>query len=147
MDTVATMDKCSLEPEDWSIMVDSDHAGNVEVQTRRRSQNGLSIELNGAPVMVESKAWSVSFASPRIGEAHADIISTGVEINSVGNATMTIMGLSYVVQEVGMIFPFPFVLEMDNDAARIFCIGTAHKTHPAPRNRDIMAPVHDIVDT
>ena len=41
---------------------------------------------------------------------------------------MTIMGLSYVVQEVGMIFPFPFVLEMDNDAARIFCLGSAHKT-------------------
>ena len=77
---------------------------------------------------------------------------------SVGNATMTIMGLSYVVEDMGMIFPFPFTLEMDNDAARIFCLGSAHKTklkHIAIdcrqewvrtlRNRDIMTPMH--VDT
>ena len=138
-------------------MVDSDHAGSAEVQNRR-SQNGLIIKLNGAFVMVESKASSVTFASPRIGEAHAVISSTGVEIYSVGNATMTIMGLSYFVEEMGTIFPFPFVLEMDNDAARIFCLGTAHKTKPKHidcrqewvrtlRNRDIMTPVHDIVDT
>ena len=41
---------------------------------------------------------------------------------------MTIMGLSYVVEEIGMSFPFPFTLEMNNDAARIFCLGSAHKT-------------------
>ena len=120
VDIVATLDKCSLEPEDWSFMVDSDHAhaGNAEVQNRRRSQNGLIIKLNGAPVMSESKESSMAFATPRIGEAHADISSAGVEIYSVGNATMTIMGLSYVVEEeMGMIFPFPFTLEMD----KIFC--------------------------
>ena len=38
------------------------------------------------------------------------------------------MGLSYAVEEMRMIFPFPFKLEMDNDAARIFCLGTAHRT-------------------
>ena len=38
-----------------------------------------------------------------------------------------VMGLSYVVEEMGMIFPFPFTLEMDNDTARMFCLGTAHK--------------------
>ena len=47
---------------------------------------------------------------------------------------MTIMGrrLSYIVEEMGhemgMFFPFPSTLEMDNDAARIFCLGAAHKT-------------------
>ena len=50
--------------------------------------------------MCESKASSVTFASPRIGEAHAGMDSAGVEICSVGNATMTIMGLSYVVEEM-----------------------------------------------
>ena len=65
---------------------------------------------------------------------------------------MTIMGLSYVVEEMGMTFPFPFTLEMDNDAARIFCLGSAHKTKlkhidcrqewvRTLRNRDIMTPV------
>ena len=136
-------------------MVDSDHAGNAEVQSRCQSQNGLVIKLNRAPVMCESKAMFVTFASPHIGEAHADMSSAGVEIYSVGNATMTIMGLSYAVEEMGMIFLFPFTLEMDNDAARIFCLGTAHKTKlkhidccqewvKTLRNRDIMTPVHDI---
>ena len=106
--------------------------------------------------MFESKASSIAFATPRIGEEHADISSAAEEIFSVGNATMTIMGLSYVVEEMGMIFPFPFTLEMDNDAARIFCLGSAHKTKlkhiecrqkwvRTLRNRDIMIHVH--VDT
>ena len=66
---------------------------------------------------------------------------------------MTIMGLSYIVDEMGMFFLFPFVLEMDNDAARFFCLGTAHKTKlehidcrqewvRTLRNRGIMAPGH-----
>ena len=69
--------------------------------------------------MFESKAPSVTFVSPRIaiGEAqgHADISSAGVETYIAGNATTTIMQLSYVVEEMGMIFPFPFVLEMDKN--------------------------------
>ena len=47
VDIVATLDKCSLQPEDWSFMVDFDHAGNAEVQNRRRSQIGLIIKLTG----------------------------------------------------------------------------------------------------
>ena len=35
VDIVATLDKCSLEPEEWSFMVDADHAGNAKVQNRR----------------------------------------------------------------------------------------------------------------
>ena len=71
---------------------------------------------------------------------------------------MDIMGLSYVVEEMGMNFPFPFTLEMDNDAARIFCLGTAHKTKLKQIDcrqewartlsncyRDLVTPVH--VDT
>ena len=36
---LATLAKCSLEPEERSFMIDSNHAGNAEVQNRR-SQNG-----------------------------------------------------------------------------------------------------------
>ena len=54
---------------------------------------------------------------------------------------------------MGMAFPFPFTLEMDNDAARIFCLGSAHKTKlkhidcrqewvKKLRDRGIMTPVH-----
>ena len=86
-------------------MVDSDHVANAEVQNKRRSQNGLIIKVNNAPVMCASKASSVAFATPLIGEAHADMSSAAVEIFAVGNATLDIMGLSYVVEEMGMTFP------------------------------------------
>ena len=82
-DIMATLVKCSLEPEAWSFMVDLDHAGNAEVQHKRRSQNGLIIKLNEAPVMCSSTALSVAFATPLIGEAHADMSSAAVEILSV----------------------------------------------------------------
>ena len=83
-----------------------------EVQNRRRSQNGLIIQLNGAPVMTlcQSKASSVTFASPRIGEARADMSSGAVEIYALGNATLDIMGLSYdivVVWGNGNELPLP----------------------------------------
>ena len=107
---MATLDQCSLESDEWSFMVDADHAGNAEIQNRRRSQNGLIIKLNRAPVMFESKASSIAFATPLIGEAHADISSAAVEIFSVGNATMTIMGLSYVVEEMGNGNDLPYPL-------------------------------------
>ena len=71
VDIMATLDKCSVDPDEWSFMADSDHAGNAEVQNKRRSQNGLIIKVNKAPVMCVSKASSVAFASPLIGEAHA----------------------------------------------------------------------------
>ena len=43
---------------------------------------------NAAPVYWQSKASSVAFATPLIGEAHADISSGAVEIFAAGNATM-----------------------------------------------------------
>ena len=57
---------------------------------------------------------------------------------------------------MGMVFPFPFTLEMGNDAARIFCLGSIHKAKLKDidcreewvrtlRNSDIMTPMH--VDT
>ena len=70
----------------------------------------------------------MAFASERIGEAHADISSTPVELYGAGNATMEIMGISYIAEEAGIAFDFPFTLELDNQAAIIFCDGTASKT-------------------
>ena len=39
------------------------------------------------------------------------------------------------VKEMGIIFPIPFTLEMDNNAARVFCLGSAHKTKLKHINR------------
>ena len=54
---------------------------------------------------------------------------------------------------MGLDFPFPFTLEMDNAAAAIFCKGSAQKTKlkhidcrqswvQTLRNRNVMAPKH-----
>ena len=107
---------------------DTDHAGNAEVQNRRRSQNGVCGLYDTVPFLWYSKASSVAFASERIGEAHADISSASVEIYGAGNATMEIMGVSYIAEEAGIEFEFPFTLELDNQAAIIFCEGSASKT-------------------
>ena len=137
----------------WRFYSDSDHAGNSEVQNRRRSQNGLVITHNDAPVYWQSKASSVAFASPRIGEAHADISSGAVEIFAAGNATMDIMGVAYPVEELGMEFPFPFTLEVDNETARIFANASAHRSKlkhidcrqewvKILRDKSVCTPVH-----
>jgi hypothetical protein len=137
----------------WRFMCDSDHAGNAEVQNRRRSQNGLMITQNTAPVVWQSKASSVAFACSDIKEAHADVSSAAVEIYSAGNATFDILATKYVVEEMGMEFPQPFTLEMDNDAARIFANASAQKTKlkhidcrqewvRTLRNKDICNPIH-----
>ena len=112
----------------WRFYCDSDHAGNSEVQNRRRSQNGLVITHNDAPVYWQSKASSVAFATPLIGEAHADISSGAVEIFAAGNATMDVMSVSYPTEELGMEFPYPFTLEVDNETARIFANATAQRS-------------------
>ena len=156
MDIQSVLNRNAKDTEEWSFHVDSDHAGNAEIQNKRRSQNGLMAKINNAPFMWQSKATSVTFASERIGEAHADMSSGSVEIYAAGNATLDIMAISYAAEEMGMNFPFPFTLEMDNDAAKIFCQGTAHKTKlkhidcrqewvQTLRDRGLMTPVH--IDT
>ena len=68
------------------------------------------------------------FDSPLIGEAHADTSSGAVEIYAAGNATQDILSLSYVVEEMGLDFPYPFVLELGNMAAKIFADGSAQRS-------------------
>jgi len=137
----------------WEFYSDSDHAGNKEVQNRMRSQNGLLARYNGAPVMWQSKASSVAFATPRIGEAHSDTSSGAVEIYATANATYDILALSYVVEEMGMEFPFPFILNIDNTAAITFLNATAQRTKlkhidcrqewvKMIRNKEICIPKH-----
>ena len=136
----------------WEFYTDSDHAGNAEEQNRRRSQNGMVCMINGAPYKWASKASSVTFATPLIGEAHADMSSGAAEVYAAGNATLDILAFSYTAEEQGMDdFPMPFTLQMDNTAAKIFCEGSAQKTKlkhidcrqewvQTLRNRSIMIP-------
>ena len=132
----------SIYPEDESIggggpidaqlgftfWCDTDHAGNTEVQNKRRSQNALIVCIDGAPFDWVSKASSVCFATPLIGEAHADVSTGAVEIYGVGNATMDILDDAYLIEEMGMEFPYPFVLQMDNTTAIAFCGETVKRS-------------------
>ena len=137
----------------WEFYVDSDFAGNSEVQNKRRSQNGYIALLNGAPVLWGSKASSVAFAHPQINEAHADSSSSAAEIYAAANATYEFLHLSYIAEEIGLDFPLPFALQMDNAAAKIFAEGSAFKTKlkhidcrqewvKTLRDRNICVPVH-----
>ena len=117
-----------VEETEWRFYSDSDHAGNAEIQNKRRSQNGMVATFNGAPVEWYSKASSVAFATKDIGEAHADVSSASSEIYAAGNATFELMGLSYVIEEMGLVPPKPLILEIDNSAAIIFTQGNAQKT-------------------
>ena len=117
------MEGIMVKPEatpEWRFYSDSDHAGSRGVQNKRCSQNGLLIQYNNATVEWYSKASSVAFASEDIGEAHADVSSAAVEAYAVGNATQHILGLSYVVEEMGLKMAKPFKIEVDNQAAIIW---------------------------
>ena len=99
---------------DFRFLVDADHAGNTEVENRRRSQNGAVTLVGDAAVDWYSKVSSVAFATPLVGEAHADFSSGASEIYATGNATCHFLDLSYLYEEAGMSFPIPFELQMDN---------------------------------
>ena len=115
-------------PNEWRFYSDSDHAGNREVQNKRRSQNGFIALHNGAVVDWYSKASPVAFASADIGEAHADVSSAAVEAYAIGNATFHMMGMSYSVEGMGLQMDKPFIVEVENQAAIIFTKGNAQKT-------------------
>jgi hypothetical protein len=112
----------------WEFYCDSDYAGNSEPQNKRRSQNGVLAMLNHAPVYWSSKISSVCFATPDIGEAHADTSSAAAEIFVAGNATKDFLHLSYVAEEANIPFPKPFILQMDNRAAKCFADDSVFKT-------------------
>ena len=111
---------------------------------------------NGAAVFWASKVSSVAFAHPDIGEAHADTSSGAAEVYGAANATYDILHLSYVVDEMGLPFPKPIKLEVDNTTAEAFVKNSAFKSKlkhidarqewvRVLRNKDILYAEH--VDT
>ena len=135
----------------WKFFVDTDFAGNTEVQNKRRSQMGMIATHGGAPVFWKSGVSTVCFACDDLEEAHADFSSGASEVFGAGNATQEFLHIGYVSEESGIPFPKPFVLLMDNDAARIFADDTCFKSRmkhidcrqewvKVLRDRDICTP-------
>ena len=144
---------CAVKKETWEFYVDSDFAGNAEVQNRRRSQIGIVAVQNGFPVLWSSKVSSVAFADEAIGEAHPDTSSGAAEVYAAGNCTYDFLFLAHVASEMALDFPRPFKIQMDNSAAECFAKGTAFKSKlkhidcrqewvKVLRDRDICTPVH-----
>jgi len=112
----------------WEFYCDTDYAGNSEPQNKRRSQMATVVTLNQVPVYWKSGVSTTCFATEDLDEAHADSSSSASETLGAGNATMDILHLSYIAREMGIKFPKPFKLQMDNDAARIFADDTCFNT-------------------
>jgi len=141
---------------EFRLYADSDHAGNTEVQNKRRSQNGGVYMVGDAVFDWSSKASSVTFATELIGEAHADMSSGAVEVYAAGNATIDILDNMYLFEEAGMEFPKPFTLLVDNTTAEAFMNCTVKRSKlkhidcrqewcKMLRNKKIVLPEH--VDT
>lgn len=120
-------------PEDdsdslWTFHSDTDHAGNNEIQNRRRSQNSRIACHNGMPVDWKSSVSSIAFACEDIGEAHADMSSGAAEIYGAANASMDCLHMRYVAEEMAFEFPKPIVLQVDNFTAQKFHSGTVKRS-------------------
>ena len=101
----------------WEAFCDTDFAGDTEPVAKRVSTNAMVLTLNDAPVDWSGKKSSVCFPHQQMTEAVADVSSAAVEIYGAGNASRTILGNSYQAEEIGIPFPLPFELQMDNEAA------------------------------
>ena len=116
----------------WEFYVHTDFASNPDPANKRKSQIGyIALVKNGqrrSPVLWGSKTSSVAFALEGIGEAHADISSGAAEVYGSANATFEFLHLRYMVEEMGMQFPVPLKLQIDNSAAKVFAEDTATKT-------------------
>ena len=96
----------------WQFFVDTDFAGNAEVQNKRRSQVGILGTLNYVPVFWKSSVIQC-YANENFDEDHPDRSSGASETRGAGNATMDFLHLSYIAREAGIQFPTPFVLQID----------------------------------
>ena len=78
--------------------------------------------------MWASKVTPVAMAYKRIGGAHADISSGAAEVYAAGNASMHFMYLNRVMEEMGIPYPQPYKLQIDNAATRVFAKTTVGRT-------------------
>ena len=107
---------------------DTDHASNHETQNKMRSQNGFVFMIGEGCFDWCSKASSIAFATPLIGEAHADTNTGAVETYGTANTTHDLLNTCYLYQEAGMEFPLPFTLLTDNTTAEAFCKETVRRS-------------------
>ena len=135
---------------------DSDHAGNAEPGSRRRSQLGYISMCGRAPIGWGSKATSVNFddrlaalaemynpsrnhpmkgwrpqdptCHSKLKELHPDMSSGAAEIYAASVALTEVMHLAYIVEEMGGSMPLPYDLRVDNTTAIAFSKGNVRRS-------------------
>ena len=113
------------EPE-WKFFTDSDHGSD---KTNLKPQLGILATCGGTPIIFKSKKSKVCFPHSKVQTAHSDISVGASEVYALGSGTSDFMGLSYVVEELGLPeISKPMNIRVDNTAAEAFANGTAKRT-------------------
>ena len=127
-----------LEHGAWRFYSDSDQSSCAEEANKRRSRLSHMATRGRAPVTWGSKTTKTSMGPeldgfgvsrhgldkptchPDMSELHADISSAAAEIFAASVALNELLHLGYVTSELGLEFPTPINLEVDNATAIVF---------------------------
>ena len=130
----------------WRCYSDSDQSSNPELINRRRSQLSYIATRGSAPVAFGSKCTSVKLPSdldcfgpsyfgldkpvchPMMTDIAADVSSAAAEVYAASVATNELLHLSYLCDEMGIDFPRPIPLEVDNQTCIHFSKGTTQRS-------------------
>ena len=119
----------SFQENSWKFYTDTDHAGDVSPDTKRKSRFGYIATVNGFPVLWKSTTTGSGVcAHPKIDGNHAEDSSAGAEIFGASVATKAFMHLEYIVEEMNLAFPSPYTLHYDNQTAGNFIMGDIMNT-------------------
>ena len=140
----STSEYCICQPRDvsecdWRVYSDSDHAGNAEIQNKRKSQCSFIVMNGEAPITWGSKASGVQLednylhslsptAHPDITDMHADLSSAAAEIYSAAISCYELLHVMYVCRESGINMVTPVPLMIDNSTCIAFALNNIKRS-------------------
>jgi hypothetical protein len=131
---------------EWRCYSDSDQSSNAEAINKRKSQLSYIATRGEVPVAYGSKCTAVKLPSdydsfgpsyrgldkpvchPMMTDIHADVSSAAAEVYAASVATNELLHLSYISSEMGISFPVPIPLEVDNQTCIHFSKGTTQRS-------------------
>ena len=130
----------------WRFFSDSDQSGDANPEEKRRNRLSYIAMKGRAPIAWGSKTTKVSMGAdldsigrshrgldaptchPDMLDLHADVSSAAAEIFAASVALNEFLHLGYVSDELGMSFPRPIELEVDNQTAIMFSKDTVRRS-------------------